>query len=208
MKNISAKLAKLSLIAALLLTCQSHAWAVEYFMIKQGGWVGNGQVEGIFSGKDTNNDGFINLADGEVFSYVIKFSGNSFIKDFTHDLTDLRFFRYTIGSTGFRPSFPLFSENGINFYDADDHIIFETNFTNAIFTSEDALVKQFTPTVSQLCPCEGPFGTTDSWPNHGKYVSCVARTANDFRKSGLIDDVAKRTLVSSAAQSLCGGSKR
>lgn len=31
-----------------------------------------------------------------------------------------------------------------------------------------------------LCPCDGSRGTTNVWHNHGKYVSCVAKTAKSF----------------------------
>jgi len=58
--------------------------------------------------------------------------------------------------------------------------------------------------IAQLCPCEGPQGTTSSWKNHGKHVSCVAHAANDFRDSGLITGDERDDIVSEAAQSSCG----
>jgi hypothetical protein len=59
--------------------------------------------------------------------------------------------------------------------------------------------------ISQLCPCEGPFGTTTPWRNHGKFVSCTAETAESFLYRGLISAMEKNAIVSEAAQSTCGG---
>ena len=58
--------------------------------------------------------------------------------------------------------------------------------------------------INQLCPCEGPRGTSTAWRNHGKYVSCVAHATNDFATQGLITDDEKGALISEAAQSDCG----
>ena len=58
--------------------------------------------------------------------------------------------------------------------------------------------------IDQLCPCEGPRGTTQSWKNHGKYVSCVSKTANSFVQQGLITETEKDIIVSEAGQSQCG----
>jgi hypothetical protein len=104
------------------------------------GWSGGGAVTGYFSGEDLNHDGYINLANGEVDAYQITFSGNSIVPDFTHTLGDLQFFRYTVGSTGFRPSFPLYSFGSGYFYDADDHVIGLPDLSVATVTREDALV--------------------------------------------------------------------
>ncbi|MDH3976008.1 MAG: thrombospondin type 3 repeat-containing protein [Deltaproteobacteria bacterium] len=61
--------------------------------------------------------------------------------------------------------------------------------------------------IAQLCPCEGPQGTTVSWRNHGKYVSCTARTAESFVELGLITEAEKDAIVSVAAESTCGNKK-
>ena len=58
--------------------------------------------------------------------------------------------------------------------------------------------------IEQLCPCEGPRGTTVSWKNHGKYVSCVAHATNSFAEQGLITEAEKDMIVSNAAESDCG----
>ena len=58
--------------------------------------------------------------------YRVKFVGSIFTPDFTHTLSDLSFFRYTIGSAGFPPSFPMFSSGNGLAYDADDRVIFGT----------------------------------------------------------------------------------
>jgi hypothetical protein len=108
---------------ALEITNSSAQAAVLNFNLSQSGWNGGGEVTAMFSGEDTNEDGFIDIADNEVFSYMMEFKGNTIIPDFTHNLNDLLFFRYTLGSSGFPPSFPLFSDNGSFFYDADDKVI-------------------------------------------------------------------------------------
>jgi hypothetical protein len=58
--------------------------------------------------------------------------------------------------------------------------------------------------IAQLCPCEGPHGTTEPWKNHGQYVSCVAKSATNFVAQGLMTAAEKDALVSQAAQSACG----
>ena len=63
-------------------------------------------------------------------------------------------------------------------------------------------------TLAQLCPCDGPRGTNSSWKNHGKYVSCVAHAANDFRDAGLIFDSEHGDIVSAAGQSACGNKNK
>lgn len=58
--------------------------------------------------------------------------------------------------------------------------------------------------IAELVPCEGPMGTTESWKNHGKYVSLVSKTAKRFQKLGLITSAEKGEVVSEAARSMCG----
>lgn len=58
--------------------------------------------------------------------------------------------------------------------------------------------------LDQICPCEGPRETTTSWKNHGRYVSCVAKSSNSFFEMGLITEAEKDATVSEAAQSDCG----
>ena len=58
--------------------------------------------------------------------------------------------------------------------------------------------------IDQLCPCYGPQGSSEPWKNHGKYVSCVTKAANDLRKAGLITGTEKGQITSEAAQSDCG----
>jgi len=52
--------------------------------------------------------------------------------------------------------------------------------------------------ISQLCPCD------NDWKNHGKYVSCVAKTSKSFVRLGLISKAERREIVSDAARSFCG----
>jgi hypothetical protein len=58
--------------------------------------------------------------------------------------------------------------------------------------------------LSQLVPCDGPFGTADRWRNHGEYVSSVARQAKQFVAISLIPKNKKGAVVSAAAKSSCG----
>jgi hypothetical protein len=53
-------------------------------------------------------------------------------------------------------------------------------------------------------PCEGPFGTTDSWRNHGEYVSPVAASLKQFVELGLVPKNSKGKIISAAAKSSCG----
>jgi len=52
--------------------------------------------------------------------------------------------------------------------------------------------------ISQLCPCAGP------WNNHGGYVSCVAHETTRFVGLGLLTQAQRSVLVSTAGQSDCG----
>lgn len=61
--------------------------------------------------------------------------------------------------------------------------------------------------IAQLCPCEGPRGTTVPWKNHGQYVSCVAKSAESFDEQGLITNAEKDAIDSAAAQSACDNKK-
>jgi hypothetical protein len=58
--------------------------------------------------------------------------------------------------------------------------------------------------IGQLCPCEGPQGSSEPWKNHGKYVSCVTKAANDLKALGLITEEQKGQITAEAAQSACG----
>ena len=73
------------------------------------------------------------------------------------------------------------------------------------FTPFDEIVDPSTGcSIDQLCPCEGPRGTTTEWKNHGKYVSCIAKSSESFVELGLITEAEKDSIVSEAAQSDCG----
>jgi len=58
--------------------------------------------------------------------------------------------------------------------------------------------------IEQLCPCSGPRGTTTPWKNHGKFVSCIAQSAQSFVAAGLMNESEKGDTVSAAAGSSCG----
>jgi len=61
-----------------------------------------------------------------------------------------------------------------------------------------AIVNSHGCSIDQLCPCDGP------WRSHGEYVTCVARTAAQFQRDGLISESEKRTIVNEAIRSGCG----
>ena len=77
--------------------------------------------------------------------------------------------------------------------DADDQ---------CLFTELGEVVDYAGCSVGDICPCE------NQWKNHGAYVKCVAHTAEDFVSDGLIPEIMKGEIVSSAAQSDCGHKKR
>lgn len=58
--------------------------------------------------------------------------------------------------------------------------------------------------IDQLVPCEGPFGTTTEWKNHGQYVRSITHTAMSFFEQGLITEANRGAIVSEAASSDCG----
>jgi hypothetical protein len=58
-------------------------------------------------------------------------------------------------------------------------------------------------TIEQLVPCAGP-QAGGTWPNHGRYVSELARTAQHFLDAGLITEEQKDDIVAAAASSNCG----
>lgn len=117
---------ELSLIGAVvgaLLAANSAVAGPQTYSLKQSGWSSGGEISGYFVGEDLNQNGFLELFNGEISAYNVSFTGNAYVPAFTHNLTDLQFFSYTIGSTGFRPSVPLFSCGSGYFYDADDYLI-------------------------------------------------------------------------------------
>ena len=58
--------------------------------------------------------------------------------------------------------------------------------------------------IEELAPCASPRGTTETWKNHGQYVSTLAKTANSFLKDGLITEEEKDAIMSEGANSDCG----
>lgn len=55
--------------------------------------------------------------------------------------------------------------------------------------------------VDNTCPCD------NNWKNHGAYVSCVARTADDLFGTGSSSQEEKGSIVSERAKSSCGKKK-
>ena len=68
-------------------------------------------------------------------------------------------------------------------------------------TLANEVVNENSCSIDQLCPCE------TQWRNHGQYVSCIARAAEDFVAAGLITDAEKDAIVSEAGRSSCGKKK-
>lgn len=63
--------------------------------------------------------------------------------------------------------------------------------------SEGALVDATGCSIAQYCGC-------DDFNNHGGYISCTARTAEEFLQIQLITQSEKRKIVRTAAKSQCG----
>jgi hypothetical protein len=133
-------------LAAAAITA-STAVSATVWTFEQGGWSPGllpptgGVATGFFAGTDRDGDGKLVLS--EVTDFLLTFSGDRLLQDFRHDLDDLRFFSYTIGSTGFPPSFPFYSSDGLIFYDADDGTIgidFGTGRRGFLSTSEPMAV--------------------------------------------------------------------
>jgi len=58
--------------------------------------------------------------------------------------------------------------------------------------------------VDQLIPCSGPMGSTETWRNHGKYVSLMAKTSKNFVNQGLITEDQREIIMTNTANSSCG----
>ena len=65
-------------------------------------------------------------------------------------------------------------------------------------TPADEIVNSYGCSIEQLVPCEG------NWRNHGKYVSALAKTANEFMELELITEEEKDALMEETASSDCG----
>jgi hypothetical protein len=65
-------------------------------------------------------------------------------------------------------------------------------------TPEGQVVNAEGCSIAQLCPCDGP------WKHGAAYLVCVAKTANDFRKDGLISVRELLEIVFEAGKSNCG----
>ncbi|WP_323289704.1 PEP-CTERM sorting domain-containing protein [Crocosphaera sp. XPORK-15E] len=115
------------------------------FSFLQSGWDNGGEVSGMFSGEDGNNDNIISLS--EVSSYMMSFSGNSTIGTFTHNLADLQSFDYQLGSSTI---LDISSNNGVVAYDGQFMIISQT--PDSIETLEEVSVTQKVPEPTSLVP--------------------------------------------------------
>jgi hypothetical protein len=85
----------------------------------------------------------------------------------------------------------------------DDRVLNESDICE--FTLPDEIINTVNGcSIVQLCPCDGPFASKGSWKNHGKYVSCIAKTATSLLKHNLITAEEKDMVISNAAKSRCG----
>lgn len=128
MTNRLVSLRHIAAAVAVALSSKFACAAPITYGIEQTGWNLGGVVTGEFEGEDLNQNGHLELAAGELTRYEITFSGGSSVPAFKHTLSDLLFFDYTLGSGGFRPSFPLYSFGSGYSYDADDYIIASADF--------------------------------------------------------------------------------
>jgi hypothetical protein len=81
--------------------------------------------------------------------------------------------------------------------DADGDGVLDANDA-CLATLPGAIVADTGCSIDDLCPCE------NAWKNHGAYVSCVARAAEDFVADELITEAEKDAIVAEAAESNCG----
>lgn len=163
MKKIYARFGRLAAMVGLALSAgfacatpmtysiYQPGWSVSPYVwgIQSPPWYVGGVVSGLFEGEDLNQNGHIELAEGEVSRYEISYSGNSFIPVFTHSLNDLLYLDYTLGSGGFGPSF-LYSFGSGYIYDADDRILGLPDLSVVSTTASHAIVSPI-PTPATLC---------------------------------------------------------
>jgi hypothetical protein len=76
------------------------------------------------------------------------------------------------------------------------------NADRCLPTPEGQVVNAEGCSIAQLCPCDGP------WQHRAAYLVCVAKTANDFRKDGLISVRELLKIVFEAGKSKCGQKPR
>jgi len=74
-------------------------------------------------------------------------------------------------------------------------------------TPAGAIVDANGCSIDQLAPCSGP-ASGGTWKNHGQYVSAVAHAAGAFLAQDLISADEAEEIVSQAAQSNCGSTRR
>jgi len=85
--------------------------------------------------------------------------------------------------------------------DDNDNVV--DNFDECPMTVTGEVVEAGGCSVNDLSPCENE----NKWKNHGAYVRSVAHTSVDFVAAGLITEVEKDTIVSTAGSSSCGAKK-
>lgn len=71
-------------------------------------------------------------------------------------------------------------------------------------TPSDSVVNSDGCSIKQLVPCDGPWGTDESWIDHGHYVEAVVLVTDSFIAADLVLSEDKDIYITVAAQSLCG----
>lgn len=58
--------------------------------------------------------------------------------------------------------------------------------------------------ITQLCPCDAPFGRSVPWRSHGAYVRCVRRRVRRLARDTFLLGRERTAIVNEAARSDCG----
>jgi hypothetical protein len=62
--------------------------------------------------------------------------------------------------------------------------------------------------VTERCPCAGPFGKTWAWTSRGRYLACVRAGVRALRRLRAVDFTERRALVNVARESDCGRTRK
>ena len=73
-----------------------------------------------------------------------------------------------------------------------------------VFTPLDEVFSPEGCSLNQLCPCEGPRGTSLPWSNHAEYVDCVNQSTATFLKLRLITKRERKAVINAASKNSCG----
>ena len=91
--------------------------------------------------------------------------------------------------------------------DEDDDDVDDDNDA-CLETATAQVVDETGCSIPQYCPFQEYCPPGSDYKNHGKYVSCVAKTSERFLNEGLITEEEKNAFVSEAAKSISGKKKK